>query len=182
MDVTKIGDGGGLSDLQDANETTGTDANESEAEAVESRRGELGQIQQDLRILMDRLNEFIAGSSTSSCNTEELNSLIGTNSECTKNKFNDSENANKEALTEILTTEIERHLRDMREIQNLSVLTNMLMAKIRKVTDLTTGKKTDGIKLLKEADEEVNHHDIDSSVQIEKGILENEVNAELYDV
>lgn len=146
MNVSETDGEANMSNLGSKLEITLVQQYNEENEAVETRRRELGQIQQDLRMLMDRLNDFIVGN-TFSYNPEELNSSAGDHLEPTKNEIK-TDKADYVLCNEILAAEVEKHLKDMREIQNLSVLTNVLMNRIRKVTHLDTAKNVDRIQLL----------------------------------
>lgn len=155
MNVSETTEDDNVSDSASNLEITCLQEYNDENEAVETRRRELGQIQQDLRMLMERLNDFIVGNPFS-YNSEEVNSA-GDHFEsprCVESpkQKKDMQNdiiaeSSTELFSEILATEIDKHLKDMQEIQNLSVLTNVLMNRIRKVTHLDTDNHADRIKL-----------------------------------
>lgn len=166
MNVGETGDDGNLPN----SEIAYVQQHIEETEAVETRRRELGQIQQDLRMLMDRLNNFIVGN-TLSYNPEDVNSSNA--DDIIKSVRNEIEAPNVESnglFDEILSAEIEKHLKDMREIQNLSVLTNVLMTRIRKVTHLDaadTVKDVDQVTLRgAEGEDNVTICDIEQTAEI----------------
>lgn len=138
-------------DIQDIVYLNDHEPYNEEVEKIEKRRRELGYIQKDLHRLMERLNSFVANTNNSDQEQEEeavqKEDFTSDNRclECTPYEDYKYEELNEEEIQN-LAEEIQKHITDMKEINNLSVLTHILMKRIRRVTEMNKPDEENAIK------------------------------------
>lgn len=149
---------GFFDDIQDIVYLNDQEPYNEEIENIEKRRRELGYIQKDLQRLMERLNSFVANTNQSNQYNQEQEEGVTPMEDFTKNNVclecTPYEECKYEELNEEgvqnLAGEIQRHISDMREINNLSVLTHILMKRIRRVTDMNKPDEANAVNSLQE--------------------------------